>query len=111
MDKRARLLEFTVVCAIAAALVTGSGCSPRDDLPGESGTYSQKSPLEKECERELLYLDSLIETRGRIPDFSAAAMAEATELRRSAMELILDEEYELALELIDEAIALLEPND
>ena len=59
----------------------------------------------------MLYLDSLIELRRRTVGFPAAAMVEATELRRSAMELILDEEYELALELIDEAIALLEPKD
>ena len=111
MDKRAPLLDFAVVCAIAAAVVTGSGCSPRSDSPGEAGSYSQNSPLEKECERELLYLDSLLESRRRSADFPAAAMAEAAELRRSAMELILDEEYELALELIGEAIALLEPND
>ena len=111
MDKRAPLLGFAVVCAIAATVVTGSGCSPRSDSSGDVGSYSQNSPLEKECERELLYLDSLIESRRRTAGFPPAAMAEATELRRSAMELILDEEYELALELIDEAIALLEPND
>jgi len=110
MDKRAPLLGFAAVCAIAATVVTGSGCSPRSDATGDAGSLSQKSPLEIQCERDLLYLDSLLESRRRTGDFPAAAMAEATELRRTAMELILDEEYELALELIDEAIALLEPN-
>jgi hypothetical protein len=111
MDKRARLLGFAAVCVLAAVVVSGSGCSPRSQSPGDAGFVSQKSPLEKECERELLHLDSLLESRRRTADFPAAAIAEATELRRSAMELILDEEYELALELIDEAIALLEPNN
>lgn len=111
MDKRASLLGLAVACAVTAAVLTGSGCSPRSDPSGGTSTLSQKSPLEKECERELLYLDSLLESRRRSADFPPAAMAEATELRRTAMELILDEEYELALEMIDEAIALLEPND
>jgi len=109
MDKRARVLVTAVVCLLAAAAVTGSGCAPRSDSSGDAGSYSQISPLEKECERELLYLDSLIESRRGTPDFSAVAVAEAVELRQSALELILDEVYELALELIDEAIALLAP--
>lgn len=85
----------------------GTGCSPRNDAsPHPKASFETESPLEFECERELLYLDSLIESRrdGRIPP---AVLAEVVELRRSAVELILDEEFELALELIDEAIALL----
>ena len=109
MDKRPRVPVIAVVCLIAAAAVTGSGCAPRSDSSGDAGSSSQKSPLEKECERELLYLDSLIESRRENPDFSAAAIAEAVELRRSAVELILVEVYELALELINEAIAILAP--
>jgi hypothetical protein len=42
-----------------------------------------------------------------VGDAPTAVLAEAVELRQSAAELILDEEFELALELIDEAIALL----
>jgi hypothetical protein len=57
----------------------------------------------------LFYLDRVIESRRRDPGVDAAALAEAIELRRSVMELILDEEYELALELIDEAVAILAP--
>jgi hypothetical protein len=57
----------------------------------------------------LLHLDSLIESRRGSPGISAADVAEAVELRRIAEELFLEEEYDLALELIEEAIALLAP--
>jgi hypothetical protein len=63
--------------------------------------------LEVECERGLLYLDSLIETRTRSVGFSRAVLAEASELRRSARELFLTGDLELALEMIDEAVVLL----
>lgn len=110
MDKRALLLKIVAVCVIAAAAMIESGCSPQAGSHGQTGSYPQLSPLEKECERELLYLDSLIDSVRRAADGSTAVMAEAEELRRSAMELMLDEEFELALELIDEAIALLSPH-
>jgi hypothetical protein len=51
----------------------------------------------------------LIESRRRDPGVNAAALAEVVELRRSVMELMLDEDYELALELIDEAVSILTP--
>jgi hypothetical protein len=103
-----RFLMVAVLAAAVTCLVPG--CSPRNDAGGPSQSRSEpapRSPLEIECERELLYLDSLIESRRRDRDFPPAALAEAIELRRSAAELILDEELELALELLDEAIALL----
>lgn len=103
--------RFLWAVAITAVIFNyGTGCSPRNDAAGSSHPQSSlvpNSPLEAECERELLYLDSLIESRRRVGDIPAAVLAEAVELRQSAAELILDEEFELALELIDEAIALL----
>jgi len=100
--------------ALAAFAVTVScvvpGCSPRNDRPGSPPPQSDPATrfsLEIECERELLYLDNLIESRRRDPGFQPGALAEAVALRQSAAELVLDEEFELALELIDEAIALL----
>jgi hypothetical protein len=93
---------------VVAVGVFAPGCSPRTDSSGLSrADVAPKSPLEIECDRELLYLEGLLEARRRDHDFSVAALAEAYELKQSAAELILDEEYQLALELIDEAIALL----
>ena len=97
----------------AAALVVAVGvfapvCSPRSDSSGLSqADVVAKSPLEIECERELLYLEELLDSRRGDHDFPVAVLAEAYELKQSAAELFLDEEYRLALELIDEAIALL----
>jgi hypothetical protein len=109
-----RIVAIAALCAAVAAAVPG--CSPRTDSSRESQSGSAagaevgialKSPLEFECEQELLYLDSLIESRRDDPGFAAAALAEAVELKRTATELILEGDFELALELIDEAIALL----
>jgi hypothetical protein len=107
MDKSPHWPDFVVAAVMAAAAFAGAGCSPRNDSSGLHPSSTQISPLEAECERELLYLDGLIETRRRNAGFPAAALAEAMELRHFAFELLLDEEYELALEFIDEAIALL----
>lgn len=89
---------------VAAVIVMAPGCSPKTEFPGE---VAPDSPLEIECARELVYLDGLLETRRLERGFSPAVLAETYALRQSAAELILDEEYELALELINEAIALL----
>ena len=110
MNNRVPLFDLVVAALLAVSTpLAGTGGAPRSDSQGSSPSYSQKSPLELECERELLYLDRLIESRRRDPGVDAAALAEAVELRRSVIELMLDEEYELALELIDEAVALLAP--
>jgi hypothetical protein len=91
--------RWTLAAVTAVIVLTVTGCTPRFD--------SSQSPLKTECERELFYLDDLIESRSRNSDFPAAALAEAVELRKTAAELMLEDDYELALELIDEAIALL----
>jgi hypothetical protein len=53
----------------------------------------------------LLELERLIEDKKR--GVSAAALAEAQELFRVGRELYLEREYELALELVEEAINIL----
>ena len=108
MTKRLRLFDLVVVAFLAATTpLAGTGCAPRSDSQGDSASYPQQSPLELECEQELHHLDGLIESRRRDPGADAAALAEAVELRRSAMGLMLDEDYELALELIEEAVSIL----
>jgi hypothetical protein len=102
-----------VIVSLAAMILCGAGCSSRksagssSDSPDISYETGQRAPLESECERELLYLDSLIEASRGSGNLSAAVLAEAIELRRFAAGLLLDEQYDLALELIEEAIALL----
>lgn len=97
------------VAVLLVPLMAGlSDCSPRSSSSGDLTRESRNSsPLEQECGRELLYLDTLIETKRRDRHFPAALMAEAVELRRAAGELFLKDDFELALDLIDEAISLL----
>jgi hypothetical protein len=102
-----------VIVSTATMILGGTGCSTRKSagLSGNNLDISYKSgqntPLESECERELLFLDKLIESRRGAENLSAAVFAEAVELRRVAAGLLLDEQYDLALEMIEEAIALL----
>jgi hypothetical protein len=94
---------------VAVALVCGPGCSARTASPRVAATELESNrTLMVECEREFLYLGSLIETKRRDRDFPAVVLAEVIALRRAAGELFFDGEYELALELIDEAVSLLE---
>ena len=106
---RTDILRALRTAAIAAVVPLLYGaCSPPDGpATPASATITTRSPLELECERTLLYLESLIESHRRSQDLPASALAEAVELQRSAVGLVLDEEYELALKLMDEAIALL----
>lgn len=96
----------------AVVLGIGSGCSSHSAFSENPPQPLEADfPLEIECERELVFLDTLIEARRgdrRVPE---AALAEAVELRRTAADLFLDGEYRLALELIDEAVSLLKGSE
>ncbi len=82
------------------ALVLTHGCSPRY----ADTSYHSDETL---CEQSLQQLDALIENKTGDPSLSPGAVAEAKELRRAAAGLYLNGDFELALELIDEAFALL----
>lgn len=111
MDSSTDLAGGLVVLLTAAALLYGPGCSlNRAASPPAAGTAvvpKAESSLEYECERELLHLDELIRSSQTGPDPTGPALTEAVELRRVATDLMLDGDYGLALEMIEEAIALL----
>lgn len=101
---------FLAAAAIAAAVsVLAPACTPRDTVPPSPDTTTVQTVenLALECELELQRLAELIEARESSPTFSLAALLEAKELRRSALELFVGAEYGLALELIGEAVAIL----
>ena len=107
--ERSKAYTILGAVALAAALsITSPACSPKP-----SGTSTPPPELddraltELACERELVFLDSLISERDSHPDFSRPRLAEARGLWDSAIELYLEQEFELALELIAEAINLL----
>lgn len=79
---------------------SGSG-STRDD-PETAG-----NTLEVECVQGLEALDRAIERSADSALVAPAALREARALRREAGELYLVSEFQLALELIDEALSLL----
>ena len=111
MDSSTDLAGGLVVLLTAATLLYGPGCSfNRTASPPAAGTgtiLKGESSLEYECERELLHLDELIRSTQDGPGRTGTALAEAVELRRVATGLMLDGDYGLALEMIEEAIALL----
>jgi len=63
--------------------------------------------MEIACEMALLQLERLIEAKSRSGGVSAAMLAEAREVFRLGSELYLEREFELALEMVDEAIDML----
>jgi len=96
------------VCAALASLALG--CAAGGGAPHaayEATGSSALASVELECEHVLQTLDELIAVRSRDASFSSVALVEARELRRSAGDLFLSGEYELALALAREAIELL----
>jgi hypothetical protein len=96
--------------ALAVLVLLGlNTCSTRHDSAGLSPADPRvNSPLEIECERELVHLDALIEARRMDGRLRAEVLAEVIELRRAAGELFMRGEFELALELVEEAVSMLE---
>ena len=93
------------IAAIAAVIVFSCSCASRSAGP-HPGTA--QPAIEIACEEGLIRLAELIDARSREATTDPGVLAEATALSRMARELYLEREYELALELIDEAVQLLE---
>lgn len=99
-------VALTTVAAIA---LSAPGCSPGASGSGavESDPAGNAAALEFECEQGLQALDDAIERSAKDALVPAATLHEARALRTTAGELYLEAEFQLALELIDEALALL----
>lgn len=104
-SSRTRRIVIPVVLSMA---VTLWGCASTQ--PGDTAaTYpTDRAPSEVACELALIKLAGLIEQRSSQGTISPAALAEATELYRLGKQLYLEREYDLALELAEEGIQLLE---
>jgi hypothetical protein len=94
-----------ILAAVLGAAIAPTGCAPHYVEPASD---ENNATLESLCERSLQELDALIETKATDDRFPTSALAEARALRDAAADLYLDGRSELALDLIDEAIALLE---
>jgi len=96
------------IAFVVAWGVVGCVSPPPSD---DSLDATQKDPIEFACEIAMIELERMIEQRSTEADFPAAALIEAQELHRMGKQLYLEREYVLALELIEEAIDLLEEKD
>jgi hypothetical protein len=82
-------------------------CSPRGSANSAAGT-AEESGLATECSSQLIYLANLIEVKEIERDFPASALIEAKELYELGEELYLKRDFRLALDLIEEALQLLQ---
>ena len=93
---------------LACLLVPGLACSPRPApglLPSDS---SDEELLQITCEKNLSYLRILIEDKLEIKKIQSFRIIEAREIFQLAQILYLQQEYSLAMELIENAIDILE---
>ena len=89
-----------------AMAITFCACASQPAADPTTKSPQEQDPTEVACEIALVELEHKIErSQGNV---GVAALAEARELYRFARRLYLEREYELALELIDEALELLE---
>jgi hypothetical protein len=85
-----------------------AGCGSGGVPEPATGFSDELDDLEVACELALLELEQLIVKRSQQPDFPAALLIEARELHQLGQELYLEREYALAMEIIEEGIALVE---
>ena len=98
------------VVVATAALLAFQACGPgaSNSPPGEFIDSAGASvALELECEQELVLLDELIARRSEDTAFPSHRLIEAQVLRDVAAELCFAAQFQLALELIDDATGLL----
>jgi hypothetical protein len=103
-----RLLRVPIAAWIGLILF---GCGPPAAGNGISSGPTDRDQIEIACEMALLQLERLIEERSRLGGVSVAMLAEAREVLRLGKELYLEREYELALEMVDEAIGMLKERE
>ena len=105
-DVPSRQWKTVIIVVIGSALLgCASNPAPDESTPEVSIDVDR---FQISCELALLRLERLIELRSSEADFPKAVLLEAIELHRLGKELYLEEEYELALEIIEEGIALVE---
>ncbi|MCH7548521.1 MAG: hypothetical protein IH969_03120 [Candidatus Krumholzibacteriota bacterium] len=97
-DDRWRRRAITSALALCALAACG---------PGVSENVSVETGFELECEHELIRLDGLIALRSNDVTFPEYQLIEARALRAAAADLCFESQFNLALELIDEAAVIL----
>jgi hypothetical protein len=98
----------TVAIVLACASCSSNGAQNVDILNPTPEPQEADSLLEVECETQLLYLSSRIQSLGSGAAGSDATSTKLKELYSMSEELFLKREYALALTLMDEAVRLIE---
>jgi hypothetical protein len=95
----------TAAAVFVVLVVTGCASQGAGDSAVESPL--EREPLEVACEVALIELKALIDERAADAAFSRAALGEAMALYQVGTEFYLEGEYDLALELIEQAFDVL----
>ncbi len=104
-SRTAVALTLFAACALACAANDFPGSPPPDAAAVSDSTSASWAAA---CDVALQQLDSLLAARDSDPAASIADLAEARSLRREALDLMAESEYELAFDLIARAISVLE---
>ncbi len=96
------------IAALLFLAVAIAQCAPKNAPETSFDDEWEERYLEVTCEKNLSYLDRLIQERSVSERIPAALIVEAKEIFRLAESLYLEKEYILALELIDDAIKMLD---
>ena len=107
---RSSPVQGCVVLALATGLILLNlwGCATAPSGETTVTDPTDRTPTEVACEVALLKLSGLIENHSGQNTVASGALAEAIELYRLGRQLYLEREYDLALELAEEGIELLE---
>jgi hypothetical protein len=103
-----RTISHRGALLLLLATVIIGGCGPKRSAPNLSEDSLGGDIFELSCERALVHLYQLIEKRSSEEQFPPAKLIEAREYHQMGKELYLKREYELALEIIEAGIKLVQ---
>jgi hypothetical protein len=109
MRNACRLKTFSSAILVAVGLIAPlAACTSQSRSQETAEIATDELLLEFACERDLLYLDDIIQKHLSKKTVPLARLLEAQELRWLAGTLYLQREYSLAVKLIEDAVKLLE---
>ena len=102
-----RALTALVLLAGVGCAAASMGCVSGSNTDAPTADLD-RNPNELTCELALLHFEQLIDARSSEEAFSPAALIEAREIYQISRQLYLEREYQLALQLIEEGMLLVE---
>jgi len=99
--------DYIILFCLILPVFPLSSCAPRGDAISAE-EKAEQSDLAAECASQLVYLADLIEAEDGGGDAPRSTLIEARELYELGKELYLKRDFRLALDLIEEALQLLQ---